>query len=334
MQPDYGLNSPHFPNQSPVNQTPYNYHSAQASTHHLTPQYTTGGYYPASVPSTQQAHDPPWAAETPSTPTRRGQKRVRASENTGYESDDLEAGPGVRSPLTPSKLRVQPPRKKQKRRTMDDKLGIVLGAMLDDAKLTFPEFLENMFQIQGDPAASQQLRRAQCVSQFLQGKSAFTPALLIDIMFRHPYGKQKDMPKDDGKWYCTEEPWQEIKTVREAMKAFAAQTVLDRLCGEAETAVRPENGLHAVLPKRRRTSGSGDPDVAGASHGIHDITWADVGAATVSNVKEIVKKHQPLTWKYALALAERPEPAGKPEDLTVSRKYRPAQVISRVIGSL
>jgi len=59
-----------------------------------------------------------------------------------------------------------------------------------------------------------------------------------------------------------------------------------KLVKEAKEAVKPESGLHVSSKKR----------------GENKMQWTDIGAA-VSRVLEIIKKHQPLTWEFLMAIA-------------------------------
>ena len=57
---------------------------------------------------------------------------------------------------------------------------------------------------------------------------------------------------------------------------------------EAENAVKPSSGLHAVAPHKTAQ---------------RKAEWVDIGTTTVPNVVEILKKHQPLTWHYLTKIA-------------------------------
>ena len=72
----------------------------------------------------------------------------------------------------------------------------------------------------------------------------------------------------------------EIKPIRVMLTSFATQVIEKKLNKEAETTVRPSNGLFVSNGRE-----NGDK-----------TTWVDVGAVTVSSVVRILQEHQPLTW--------------------------------------
>ncbi|KAF8804246.1 hypothetical protein BYT27DRAFT_7107802, partial [Phlegmacium glaucopus] len=73
-----------------------------------------------------------------------------------------------------------------------------------------------------------------------------------------------------------------IKPARAALTAFAAQIIEKKLVQEVRRAVEPQSGLHATSKKR----------------GTQKVEWADMGASTVSHVEGIIKRCQPLTWRF------------------------------------
>ena len=101
--------------------------------------------------------------------------------------------------------------------------------------------------------------------------------------------------------YNTAEHYQQIRPARPALTSFAAQVVMNKLVREAEDVVHPSSGLHT-------------------SHGSQ-LCWADLSSTTIALVTDIIKKHQPLTWKYMTTICERPP--RKRNGVTALRKYRP-----------
>lgn len=90
--------------------------------------------------------------------------------------------------------------------------------------------------------------------------------------------------------YSTTLNFVEIGPVRAALTSFAAQTVRDEMVREVEDVVKPTSGLHVSIKTKALTK---------------QVEWQDIGAATVSNVAEIIRKHQPLTWCVVMAIAGR-----------------------------
>lgn len=78
--------------------------------------------------------------------------------------------------------------------------------------------------------------------------------------------------------------------------SFAVQIVHEKLIAEAKQAVKLSSGLHASVKKKA----------------AQQVEWSNIGAATVSKVAQIIKKHQPLTWHYMMSIAQ-PETQGRCE---------------------
>ncbi|TFY63916.1 hypothetical protein EVJ58_g2953 [Rhodofomes roseus] len=249
----------------------------------------------------------PGPAEWPSTP-KRSRKRVREAENTADSSNEDE----FRLPLSPSKGRPKKRRKTTRRveikLTENERMVICLDAIIDKAGWSLADFLRRLFAAKdlNQQAVHNSQRHAQSLGCFLRGEYDYTPAMLVNAMLRHPYGHIKPSGDDEDEnqlMYSTFVQWTEIKPVRPALTSFAAQTVMKELTREAEEAVKPESGLHAM--RYHRKGRASDDDTR------KDVTWADIGSVTFKNVAAIVQKHQPLTWTYALALAQR-EPKNRP----------------------
>ena len=86
-----------------------------------------------------------------------------------------------------------------------------------------------------------------------------------------------------------------------SVTSFAAQVVMNKLVREAEDVVHPSSSLHT-------------------SHGSQ-LCWADLSSTTIALVTDIIKKHQPLTWKYVTTICERPP--RKRNGVTALQKYHP-----------
>ena len=75
---------------------------------------------------------------------------------------------------------------------------------------------------------------------------------------------------------------------------------------------KPSSGLHASAKKK----------------GSQQVEWSDIGAATISKVGQIIRKHQPLTWYYMMSIAQ-PESRGN----HAVKERRPAAAVSRHLNS-
>lgn len=309
-------------------QTPSQVTCSYTGPHTMTPVYP--GVYninePSLLASETSSHLPDtsvYRPTTPSTPThtRTQGKRVRHDGN----SDAEDYGP-VREALSPRSHRS--PRKRRRRQTDQEKLSHCFSAC-KEVRWSFSNFLRKVFEFRDEmkEPIHNSKTHAQSLRQFLQGDTTFTPAQLIDFMFRHPYGRLSVTVGDAGALFATSPDWREIAPVRQALTAFAAQTVQKQLIREADEAVKPEAGLHATVPKSLR----GGPE----SHGSGPKrSWSAIGSATFSNVQEIIQRCQPLTWQYALDIAATgSERCAKRHEsmagaVTASRKkYRPSHVV-------
>ncbi|KAH9931747.1 hypothetical protein B0H21DRAFT_813891 [Amylocystis lapponica] len=215
-------------------------------------------------------------ATTASSSTARGRKRKAGDENQDPALQEEDAH-------LPKK------RKNAPRRETPEKLAHVFAA-LKDVRWNLSEFLYYAFQFKDDGIQHRTTSHAAYIQHFLHGRSSYTPATIIDIWFRHPDGRVPADSDDIAYMYSTSVPFMDIKPVRPALSAFAAQLVRDKLVSEADAAIKPENGLHA---------------------------------------SRIIRRHQPLTWGYILAICERSQ-AKRP-----ARNKRPANIVAvNTISSL
>ena len=250
--------------------------------------YSLASESSSSLPDTYS-----YSPTAPSTPTRthaRG-KRVRNDQNLDIE----DYGP-VREALSPRSHR-SPHKRRRQRQTDQEKLLHCFSAC-KEVGWSFSNFLRKVFEFHDktkEPVHNSKTH-AQSLRQFLQGDTAFTPAQLIDFMLRHPYGRLSVTGSDAGALFAMSPDWREITPVRQALTAFAAQAVQRQLIREADEAVKPENGLHATIPKSLRGGSEGRSDGQKRS-------WSAIGSATFSNAQGIIQHCQPLTWQYALDIA-------------------------------
>lgn len=171
------------------------------------------------------------------------------------------------------------------RRTDAEKLEQIFQ-ILNEVNWTLSELLYHLFCMKD--ALGKEIHRthqhSKYVSRFLQGDSKYTPGTILELWLHSSDGRGN---YDGNLMYSISMPYTSIKHVCAALTSFSVQIVGARLVKEACKAVDVNSGLHAT---RKR-------------HTTHRVEWADVGAATVERVAEIIKLHQPLTWYYTNIIA-------------------------------
>ncbi|KAI0351471.1 hypothetical protein OH77DRAFT_1416044 [Trametes cingulata] len=286
--------------------------------HTATFQFSDAAYFPATHLGLQGFATPHTPA-SPSPATARSshsQSRKRKQDENEPPTDHPEVPPGAR--------------KWKHRKTRDElvQLSRVLNYIYDELDWTVGEFLHALFK--SDPTVRRTARHVGAVTSFLQGRANVTPAHILDLWYKHPAGTISWQDTEYKNMFSTyPEHFHEARSVRVALTTFAAQVVSKELVKEAERAVKPESGLHA---SRR----AGKPDSTPSAHRTK-IVWADVGAATVSRVSDIITRLQPLLRTLLLAVAERHRPAASRPggSLSVVHQKRPAEiVVTNVISTL
>ena len=258
--------------------------------------------------------------ETPPTPCN---SRHRATKKRSREDQDenlpfassappkkrlhtaLQSTPGPGAPTTP--------RQYTPRQTKRDKLNSLFDA-LDAAHWTLGEFLYYTFRTKDEHGVNihRTVQHSKYSQHFLQGTSKHTPATILDAWFRSPDGRISEGSPDLDLMYSIDTPYTEIKPVRAALTSFAAQLIEKKLVTEAKDAVKVGSGLHASSKRKI---------------GLDTVQWSDVGSATVSQVADVIQKHQPLTWNYMMHIAM-PESRGQHGADKTVRTRCPTNVVS------
>ena len=120
----------------------------------------------------------------------------------------------------------------------------------------------------------------------------YGPADILNNWMQHPYGADE---RQSHLMYSTSVPYLEIRPVRPALTAFAAQTVKAKIIHEAESVVKLSSGLHvAVTCKQQKKSLE------------MRLDWPDIGAATFDKVQGIIQEKQPLTWSLIMEVTSQP----------------------------
>jgi hypothetical protein len=157
----------------------------------------------------------------------------------------------------------------------NEKLQAVFSAISGIAKWNLPEFLYHAFRYQdksGKPV-HQTTEHTAIVSQFLQGRTKYTPAMVLNAWFHGPDGSVSKDSKASDLMYSTAVPFTEIQPVRPAMTSFAVQVVRQQVVKEAEDVIKLTSGPHTSVKDKS------NPKV---------MNWTDIGAGTTSQVAKIL----------------------------------------------
>ncbi|EPQ59181.1 hypothetical protein GLOTRDRAFT_24745, partial [Gloeophyllum trabeum ATCC 11539] len=140
---------------------------------------------------------------------------------------------------------------------------------------------------------------ARFISNFLAGRNTYLPTQILEAWYNSPFGAPET--STEHLMYSVSMPPTSIKPARPGISAFAAQLVEKKLIREAEDAVRPASGLHAI----------------GSS----------------KHISGILKRHQGLTWHYLTKIAAR-KPRVR-EGKILERQQRPVEaIITHILSSL
>lgn len=183
--------------------------------------------------------------------------------------------------------------------SLEDKISRVL-LLCRQLELPFHTFIYEVFRT---PTSSEKSdwteddsarfrKRAAIVSRFLRGRSAHTPAEVLDLWMRHPYGRVSKASSEMFS-FATSHPYQEIRPVRPALTSFAVQVVQQELLTQARNAVEPSSGLHVHIPTQKTP----------IKPGVPTIDWRNIGVHTHDTIAGIHQEHQPLLWGLLSAVA-------------------------------
>ncbi|KAJ3720651.1 hypothetical protein C8R42DRAFT_582660 [Lentinula raphanica] len=93
--------------------------------------------------------------------------------------------------------------------------------------------------------------RSSSVSKFLRGETAQSAAEFLEIWMCHRAGCfHRNSPEMFSS--LEEKPYEDIHPVRPALTSFAFQVVAHKMVAQAETAIKPESGLHLHIPTKRQ----------------------------------------------------------------------------------
>jgi hypothetical protein len=208
---------------------------------------------------------------------------------------------------------LSPPKKRKykKRRTTDQKLCEIFK-VIHEADWGLSDFLYFVFR--REDTEGQDIHREQAhgnmVQKFLAGNCTHTPAQILHSWYHSKDGRIEDPTL----MFSTTTPYTKIRGVRECLTSFAVQVVERRLVREATNAVESSSGLHAAVSHKTMRG---------------NVEWVDMGATTVPDVAQILKKFQPLTWHYFTQIAAR-----KPRvrnGVVLVRQRRPVEAVSSLL---
>jgi hypothetical protein len=183
--------------------------------------------------------------------------------------------------------------------------------LLQNLDWTLGDFLFHMFVHQDDENhhIPRSIRHGAIVHPFLAGLTTHTVAEIIHSWITSPDGRGST----DDTLFCTDVPYHNIKPVRQALTAFAAQQCSLRLGKEARAAVKLSGGLHAKVSTRSSSLNDGE------------IEWSDLGTA-IQQANTSLQQVQPLAMHFMAVVAE-PTPRSRKGVITV-RKSRPRDNVS------
>lgn len=117
------------------------------------------------------------------------------------------------------------PQKRVAPRTDSQKIEAVLAAIKQQG-WTFVDFLHNVFRAQDDAGkhTNRSQTHSQMVATFLGGRAKRTVSDILNAWMTSPDGRLSANSSDRTLMYSTGTPYTEVKSVRAALTAFAAQT--------------------------------------------------------------------------------------------------------------
>ena len=185
------------------------------------------------------------------------------------------------------------------RRSPEDKLEVVFKA-LQDVNWTLGDFLYHLFRQQDEKGnlVRRSQKHASYVHKLLSGRcgtSGKGVRFILNAWFQS--GEEEDA--EQLMHFTTSVLYQNIRSARPALTSFAAQLVKKKLVQEAEAAVQPRSGLHAM----------------------QQVSWADIHSTTVASVAGVIQKLQRLTWELVTEICARPP--RKRGGVVVERQRRP-----------
>lgn len=142
------------------------------------------------------------------------------------------------------------------------------------------------------------------MGRYLSGRTTHKVGQVIYSWFTSPDGRGVS----DDELFNVDTPYWEIKPVREALTAFAAQASSEFLGKEARHVVHKSSGLHAHVSSAPTEGDDGEVD------------WSDLGDA-IRTARESLQSVQRLGFHFMKVIAE-PTPRSH-QGVVIIRKSRP-----------
>lgn len=221
-------------------------------------------------------------------------------------------------PLSPT--RPQPTSKrpktshKVKSKTDMQKLDSVLHCVLEK-NWTLGELMYHVFRLLDDEGkpVKRSGRHGQMAANFLSGRDTnYGVGQILSFWMRDKAGL---VEPDGPRLYSTSMHYDTIKTAKPALTTFGAHIVWLRLYHEADNAVHPSAGLHAMVKVQK--------------DGKESMGWADVGKAW-ETVEGALVKHQPLAMWLCESIAKR-KPRVRGGVVAAEKMHRPPRYVSSFV---
>lgn len=174
--------------------------------------------------------------------------------------------------------------------TDDQRIEHVLHAIRETG-FNLGEFLFYVFQPRKQREKGRSRSVAAVVSKFLRGVSRKAVKDILQLWMEHTDGTPKQASPDAVLMYSREEPWTSIKFARLALTSFAVQTTREKMVNEVNAVTNVASGLHVATPKR-----NGKP-------ARRLVTWENIGPKLLSEITDIYKRYQPVTWDILMHMA-------------------------------
>ena len=170
------------------------------------------------------------------------------------------------------------------RRISEDKLGVVFNA-LKEVNWSLGDFFYHLFRYQDEDgnAVHRSRQHASYINRFLNGTSGKGIGFVLDAWMRPAEGGPETDGTEQSMEFAMSVPFQNIRSARSALTSFAAQLIKKKLIQEAEAAVQSKQ-LHAS----------------------QQVSWANIGATTMSSIAKLIQMLQPLTWELVTEICARP----------------------------
>ncbi|KAF7797543.1 hypothetical protein EIP86_008743 [Pleurotus ostreatoroseus] len=200
----------------------------------------------------------------------------------------------------------KPTSKRKPRQSEEEKLDTML-TQLKECNWTLGEFLHALFRA----GPTRNRSHAKMVERFLRGTTGHGLGDILKWWMEDPSGIPETGSSEAHLLYSLDVPYLELKHARAVMTSFAAQTVKAEMFREVRSIAESKSGMHGTgtSPKGRK-----------------ELARDDIGPNTLSDVKTIIEKTQPLTWRIICDLVT-PPPRVRNGVVTI-RKTRPPELVS------